>query len=88
MEYMEYIKFGVISVIYVVVMYLNYIKIRKIRKEFLRFKESISRFTFIQFAFGTYELMQNKFDLSAFIYRVMFSHLGIAGFSLLQDYLK
>jgi hypothetical protein len=85
---MENLKFIIISIIYVVVMYLNYRKVRKNRKDSLKFKDSIARFTFIQFAFGIYEIIQNKFDISAFIYRVMFSHLGIAGFSLLQDYLK
>jgi hypothetical protein len=85
---MENLKFIIVSVIYITVMYLNYRKIRNNRKEFLKFKDSIARFTFIQFAFGVYEFIQNKFDISAFTYRVMFSHLGISGFSLLQDYLK
>ena len=81
-------KFIIISVIYVTVMYLNYNKIKKNKKEMLQFKDSISRFTFIQFSFGLYELIQNKFDTSAFIYRLMFSHLGLASFSLARDYLK
>jgi hypothetical protein len=58
------------------------------KKEMLRFKDSIARFTFIQFSFGVYEMIQGKFDLSAFMYRVMFSHLGIASFNLAKDYLK
>jgi hypothetical protein len=85
---MENLKFIIISIIYVSVMYLNYRKIKDNRKESLKFKDTIARFTFIQFAFGVYELIQNKFEISAFIYRIMFSHLGIAGFSLLQDFIK
>ena len=81
-------KFIIIGSIYIVVMYLNYKKIKGNRKDLLQFKDSIARFTFIQFSFGIYELMQNKFDLVGFIYRVMFSHLGIASFSLAKDYLK
>jgi hypothetical protein len=81
-------KFIIISVVYIVVMYLNYKKIKDNRKDRLQFKDSVARFTFIQCSFGIYEMIQGKFDTSAFIYRVMFSHLGIASFSLAREYLK
>lgn len=81
-------KFVIISIIYISIMYFNYTKMKNDKKEMLRFKDSIARFTFIQFSFGVYEMIQGKFDLSAFMYRVMFSHLGIASFNLAKDYLK
>jgi hypothetical protein len=81
-------KFVIISIIYITIMYFNYTKMKDDKKEMLRFKDSIARFTFIQFSFGVYEMIQGKFDLSAFMYRVMFSHLGIASFNLAKDYLK
>jgi len=81
-------KFIIISTIYVVIMYLNYNKVKKNKKEMLQFKDSISRFTFIQFSFGLYEIIQNKFDATAFMYRLMFSHLGLASFSLIRDFIK
>jgi hypothetical protein len=81
-------KFVIISIIYITIMYFNYTKMKNDKKEMLRFKDSIARFTFIQCSFGVYELIQGRFDLSAFMYRVMFSHLGIASFNLAKDYLK
>jgi len=81
-------KFVIISIIYITIMYFNYTKMKDDKKEMLRFKDSIARFTFIQCSFGVYEMIQGKFDLSAFMYRVMFSHLGIASFNLAKDYLK
>jgi len=81
-------KFVIISIIYITIMYFNYTKMKNDKKEMLRFKDSIARFTFIQCSFGVYELIQGRFDSTAFMYRVMFSHLGIASFNLAKDYLK
>jgi len=69
-------------------MYFNYQKIKNNRRDMMRFKDSIARFTFIQLSFGVYEYIQNRFDIVALINRIMFSHIGIAGFNLISDFIK
>jgi hypothetical protein len=68
-------------------MYLGYNKIKNSEIEMIRFKDTITRFTFLQLAFGLYDYLVGKFDLEGLIFRILFSHIGVASYSLVKEYI-
>ena len=68
-------------------MYLGYNKIKENQIEMIRFKDTITRFTFLQLAFALYDLLVGKFDLEGLIFRILFSHIGVASYSLIKEYI-
>jgi len=68
-------------------MYQGYNKIKKSEIEMIRFKDTITRFTFLQLAFGLYDYLIGKFDLEGLIFRILFSHIGVASYSLVKEYI-
>jgi len=81
-------KFLIILIIYICVMYNNYQKIKDNDIEMIRYRDSIARFTFIQFAFGLYDACTGKFDFISFLDRLMFSHIGISSYSFIKEYIE
>jgi len=81
-------KFLLILVIYIYIIYYNYQRIKDNEIEMIRYRDSIARFTFIQFAFALYDACIGRFDLIAFIYRSMFSHIGISSYSFIKEYVE
>lgn len=81
-------KFLIILVIYIYIMYYNYQKIKDNDIDMIRYRDSIARFTFIQFAFGIYDACIGKFDIITFIYRLMFSHIGVSSYSFIKEYVE
>jgi len=80
-------KLLLVFLIYIIVMYLGYNKIKNSEIEMIRFKDTITRFTFLQLAFGLYDYLVGKFDLEGLIFRILFSHIGVASYSLLKEYI-
>jgi len=76
-----------VFLIYIIVMYLGYNKIKNSEIEMIRFKDTITRFTFLQLAFGLYDYLVGKFDLEGLIFRILFSHIGVASYSLVKEYI-
>lgn len=68
-------------------MYQGYNKIKNSEIEMIRFKDTITRFTFLQLAFGIYDYLVGKFDLEGLIFRILFSHIGVASYSLVKEYI-
>jgi hypothetical protein len=68
-------------------MYFGYKKIKDNQIEMIRFKDTICRFTFLQLAFGYYDYLIGKFEIEGLIYRILFSHIGVASYSLIKEYI-
>jgi hypothetical protein len=81
-------KFIIVVIVYLLIMYGNYQKIRNDKLELERYKDAMGRFTFLQFSFGIYDAIQGKFTIISFLYRIIFSHIGITSYSLLKDYIN
>uniref|UniRef100_A0A6C0H0D9 Uncharacterized protein n=1 Tax=viral metagenome TaxID=1070528 RepID=A0A6C0H0D9_9ZZZZ len=79
-------SFYIIFIIYILMMYFNFKKITNNTIEKIRFRDQIARFTFIQLAFGFYDYIQGKFDLSNLLNRIMISHIGVASFTFLKQF--
>lgn len=80
-------KLLLVFIIYIIVMYQGYNKIKNSEIEMIRFKDTITRFTFLQLAFGIYDYLVGKFDLEGLIFRILFSHIGVASYSLVKEYI-
>lgn len=80
--------FIIIGILYIVILYLNHEKIKNNEIEMVRFKDQIVRFTFLQIAFSVYDIIQNKFLFSSFLYKLMITHIGVASFNVFKDYLN
>jgi len=80
-------KLILVFLIYLVIMYFGYKKIKENQIEMIRFKDTITRFTFLQLAFGYYDYLVGKFDLEGLIFRILFSHIGVASYSLIKEYI-
>lgn len=80
-------KLLLVLIIYIYIMYYNYQRIKDSEIDMIRFRDSIARFTYIQFVFGGYDSLIGKFDLTQFVYRTIFSHIGIASYSFIKEYI-
>jgi len=80
-------KLILVLCIYITLMYFNYQKIKDNKIEMIRFKDSIARFTFLQLAFGVYDLIIDKFNFESLFYRIIFSHIGVASYSFVKEYI-
>jgi len=80
-------KLILVFLIYLVIMYYGYKKIKDNQIEMIRFKETICRFTFLQLAFGFYDYLIGKFEIEGLIFRILFSHIGVASYSLIKEYI-
>ena len=76
-----------VFLIYLVIMYCGYEKIKENEIEMIRFQDTLVRFTFLQVAFGVYDNLVGKFDLEGLIFRILFSHIGVASYSLVKEYI-
>ena len=79
--------FIVVFILYIIIMYNNINKIKKNNIEVIRFRDQIARFTFLQIAFGFYDYLQNRFELISFLNKVMISHIGVASFMYVKEYI-
>jgi hypothetical protein len=68
-------------------MYFGYKKIKNNQIEMIRFKETICRFTFLQLAFGLYDYLVGKFEIDGLVFRILLSHIGVASYSLVKEYI-
>ena len=78
--------FVIILIFYLFIMYSNIKKIKNNDIEVIRFRDQIARFTFLQFAFGLYDIIQGRFDLVGFLNKIMISHIGVASFTFVKEY--
>jgi hypothetical protein len=56
--------------------------------EMRRYIDGIARFTFLQFSFSILDIILDKFTLIGFLYRIIFSHLGITSYTFLKSYVE
>lgn len=80
-------KLILVFIVYIIIMYKSYSKIKENQIEMIRFKDTITRFTFLQLAFGVYDYLIGKFELEGLIFRILFSHIGVASYSLIKEYI-
>jgi len=80
-------KLILVFIAYIYIMYKSYNKIKENQIEMIRFKDTITRFTFLQLAFGLYDFFIGKFELEGLIFRILFSHIGVASYSLIKEYI-
>jgi len=79
--------FIIILTVYTVIMYYSYNKVKNDRIELIRYRDSLVRFTFLQFSFSLYDYISNKFTIIGFLTKIMFSHIGVASFVLIKEHL-
>lgn len=80
-------KLILVFLIYLVIMYFGYKKIKDSEIEIIRFKDTITRFTFLQLAFGLYDYLVGKFELEGLVFRILFSHIGVSSYYLIKEYI-
>jgi len=78
----------IIAILYIIILYLNYQKIKNDELEMVRFKDQITRFTYLQFAFSIYDIILDKFVFLSFIKKLMITHIGVASFNIFKEYLN
>lgn len=79
--------FIIILIFYVIIIHLNIQKIKNNDIEVIRFRDQIARFTFLQLAFGVYDYIQGRFDLIGLLNKIMISHIGVASFTFVKEYI-
>jgi hypothetical protein len=79
--------FIIILTVYTVIMYYSYNKVKNDIIELIRYRDSLVRFTFLQFSFSLYDYLNNRFNIIGFFTKIMFSHIGVASFVLIKEYL-
>lgn len=79
-------SFILILIAYIFTMYFNFQKIKKNDIEIIRFRDQIARFTFLQFAFAFYDYINNKFSWTSLANKIMISHIGVASFVFVKEY--
>jgi hypothetical protein len=79
--------FIIILTIYMIIMHYSYNKIKNDKIELIRYRDSLVRFTFLQFSFSLYDYLSNRFTIIGFFTKIMFSHIGVASFVLVKEYL-
>lgn len=80
--------FIIIFTLYLIIMYKSIQKVKNDKIEILRFRDSLARFSFLQFAFSLYDYLLGRFDITSFLNKLMLSHIGVASFVVFKEYIE